>query len=866
MRSSFVLFAVALWGGCSTPVVVVDVQNPQGLAIAREQVRVDWTGPTGETRTATHDFAVNANLGTFAIKLVQANEGVLRVSVEFDDATGATVGRSTGTVQLTGKSRTDLALLATRFFNHPQAALVGGQPGGPGDRDGPTGPDPTLAARLDEPISFVTLGKANTAGAIALVLEACGSIRRVSSHEGSANQVDRILPCSRHTAPASQGLFRDLSLDAPTTMVVDPYGPTLYIADGARILAVNYPSFDADPATLTYYDFTAAKGLAPMRVADLALSPYRARRMPGDPPYNTLFVADDLANVVWAVPIGAGVPTIAVGQLGPCVATLPFNEQAQPPVATGAPWAPGPYIAPDQAHLCAPSHIDTGGIGGTGSDSVLFVADSGHGNMRMVAPNALGAGTPGVTTLFDGYPNLQAFGYRFLGGNVIIANTDIGAMFFWNQDRLNYFVLYANPTIAGVGATNVISANSTPGFTERFNILAAIGAAGRNVPLDIGFDGVTHVYRVSDGEQGDAVVSRSFMVFPERNNHVVEHLTLNLDVEPWVGAGRHLGRESASTTTVNQPLFAAPIGLAWNGNDRLFVADRDNHAVAALQYNGSAVPLAGVSAQPLVGCPRSAGDVDGPAATAMLSRPTAVAYDAAKSVLYVLDASGTAVRHLQLDGDGTATEIHTLFAADSNDGTSCAAAGDGGPAAPAAPVDGGVDAPGLLGTAASMTFDARRRTLWLSHVDTPDLVVVNVDDPSTPKLVALPSDAVPGGQLAVIDATLFVVGRAGQLSAIDLLAATPTARSLTPLMLPGPVTAAGTDGEWLYVADESPRVWRVDPLDVAAAPTLLVGDGAHGVVVGSDPGVNQIGGFAYDAVRGVLLLADTVENVVLAIR
>lgn len=859
------LVAAAWWAGCSAPAVVVSVQNPQALPVAVEHVRVDWTSSSGQTRSATHDFTVNANLGSFAIKLVQANQGRLRVSVDFHDATGATVGRATGTVALTGKSRTDLQLLATRLFNHPQAALVGGQPGGPGDRDGPTGPDPTLAARLNQPLAFVTLGKANTAGAIGLVLEACGSIRRISAHEGSANQVDRILPCSRHTPPHASGLFSELSLDAPSTMVVDPYGPTLYIADGARILAVPYPSYDADPATLTYFDFTAASGTAPMHVADVARSPYRARRLVGDPGFDTLFVADDLANVVWAYPIPGGAPTIAVGQPGPCVATLPANERAQPPPAPGAQWAPGPFTSPQQAHLCAPAHIDTGALGGTNSDSVLYVADAGHGNMRMVAPHALNGG-PGVTTLFEGFPKLQAFGYRFLGGNVILANTDIGAMFYWNQNQLNYFVLYSNPPIVGLGVSNSISANPAPGFTDKFNILSAIGAAGRNTPLDIGFDDVTQVYRVSDGEQGDAVVSRSFMVFSERANHVVEHINLNLDVEPWVGSGRHAGFDSSSTGTVNQPLFAGPTGLAWNGSDQLFVADRDNHAVAALRYDGTANPLAGVSVQPLVGCPRTAGDVDGPAATAMLRRPTAVAYDAARSALFVLDGGGTAVRRLQLDASGAATEIHTLFAPDANQGAVCALDADGGVPASAAPGDGGVGAPGLIGSAASMAFDARRRVLWLTHADSPDLVLINVDDPSTPKLVPLPGDAVAGGQLAILDSTLFVVGHGGQLSAIDLMATTPTARSLAPLALLGQVTAVGGDGEWLYVADDSARVWRVDPLDLGAAPTLLAGDGAHGVVVGSAPGFNRIGGFAYDAVRGVLLVSDTVENVVLAIR
>ncbi|MCA1663892.1 MAG: hypothetical protein LC659_06450, partial [Myxococcales bacterium] len=422
MRSSRVIagVCVAALAGCSSPALVVSIDNPQGLPIAREHVRVDaWDEAGGATRSATHDFAVNGNLGSFAVELLHSQKGRLRVSVDLEDATGNPVGRATGTLTLSGARRTDLRLRATKRLSAPHATLLAGVPGGPGDRDGATGADPMLPARLDQPLAFTTVGQVGVGGSIALILESCGAIRRLSARAGTHNVLDTLIPCSRHTASTATGLLSDLSLDSPTTVVVDPYGPNLYIADGARILAVRYPSLDAAASTLTYRDFTLAAGTSPMHIADLALGPYHDREPAGSAPYDTLYVADDVANVVWAYPLAGGAPHVAVGQMGPCLATLPDAEKAHPPVGT-ATWTPGPYIAPTQAHLCRPTRVDSGASGGNNSEPVLFVADSGHGNMRMIVPSALG-GAPGVTTIFDGYPSLQAFGYRFLGNNVVLA-------------------------------------------------------------------------------------------------------------------------------------------------------------------------------------------------------------------------------------------------------------------------------------------------------------------------------------------------------------------------------------------------------------------------------------------------------------
>jgi hypothetical protein len=134
--------------------------------------------------------------------------------------------------------------------------------------------------------------------------------------------------------------------------------------------------------------------------------------------------------------------------------------------------------------------------------------------------------------------------------------------------------------------------------------------------------------------------------------------------------------------------------------------------------------------------------------------------------------------------------------------------------------------------------------------------------------VALPDGSQAAAELAVVDRSLFVVDAAGHLSAVDLTAQSPQAQPVMDLDLQGAsVTAIGTDGEWLYVADDSARVWRCDPLASPPTATQLLGDGHRGLYLGTTPpGLNRVGGFGYDGTRGVLFVADSVENTVIALQ
>jgi hypothetical protein len=853
--SSRVAIALALGlVACSPPVVVVNVQNTQGLAIASEQVQLDLITPDGQHLTAQPtDFMISANLGTFSIQLDRASRGTLHIVANFTEANGALVGRASGTVTLDGRPRTDVQLRATRFLAGMAPGIVAGIPGGPGNRDGATGPDPSLPMRLDSPVGFTALGFESVNGDRGFVLQSCGAIRRIIGTATNSN-VDTFLPCSRHTAPGLSGKVSDLSLDQPTAIVAVPghaaanptsqaVPPTLYIAEGARIFAIPFPGgqptdLDVPATSLTYYDVTPSP--APMHISSLAVGPYNVG-LPTE--LINLYVADDVANLVWVytLPVDGSTPAVV---------------NASPPIGAGSgscsplPAAEGAKstVPPGQAHLCGPASLTTGLLALGGSDPVLFISDPGHGAVRMLAPNALGNGVPGVTTMFAGISGMGAIGYELLlKGALSFYNGDLGTLFFFHQNQMSFLITKSDPTmpLALEGVVTDLTTGTQPGYSATFNIISGLGTSAA---AGILFDDVTQVYRTST----DRVVGRdSLLLIVERGSSAVQQVNSKLDVQPWFGAGRQLGNASAPSKPFQQAVFGSPAGMDWNRGAALFVADRDNQAIAQVGYDSSGV---GLTVNALVGCPDR---VMGPGLQAALGTPAQVAYDDQGSTLYVLDSDGMTLRRVQVQENNdtlTATGVDALF--DSTVSTDCGSAS-------------ATSTPGPLGTMSSFAFDSIARRVWVAHTSTPDLAFFDADNPSTPTSVALPT-SFQSPQLAIIDRTLFVVDSSGHLAQIDLTQATPQAQPQMDLPLLGAlVTAVGSDGEWLYVADDSARVWRYDPLapPTASPATLFLGDGTHGLFLGqTPPGLNRVGGFGYDAERGILFLSDSVENSMIAIQ
>ncbi len=88
----------------------------------------------------------------------------------------------------------------------------------------------------------------------------------------------------------------------------------------------------------------------------------------------------------------------------------------------------------------------------------------------------------------------------------------------------------------------------------------------------------------------------------------------------------------------NTATFFGPQGLAWGANGDLYVADTYNNRIRKITAQGQVTTLAG-SAQ---------GFNDGTVQTAQFFRPTSIAFDASKSVLYVADQFNYKIRKVEV--------------------------------------------------------------------------------------------------------------------------------------------------------------------------------------------------------------------------
>src|SRR5207244_2292801 len=152
--------------------LVVDVKNVQGLDVASEEVSVTLAPPAGAPTTKSHVFSVNGNLGTFSVRFPRSARGQVTVQVTPRDGSDAPTGRATATLPIGGESQLALSVALVRKLAGAPGILMGGLPGGAGNRDGGTGPTSKLTARLSQPQAMAILD-GNT-----YLLERC-ALRRV---------------------------------------------------------------------------------------------------------------------------------------------------------------------------------------------------------------------------------------------------------------------------------------------------------------------------------------------------------------------------------------------------------------------------------------------------------------------------------------------------------------------------------------------------------------------------------------------------------------------------------------------------------------------------------------------------------------
>jgi hypothetical protein len=119
-------------------------------------------------------------------------------------------------------------------------------------------------------------------------------------------------------------------------------------------------------------------------------------------------------------------------------------------------------------------------------------------------------------------------------------------------------------------------------------------------------------------------------------NHRIRVITLGGDVSTYSGTGEANFTDGVAIAA----RFNTPCGVAIDGADVLYVADRENHRIRKVATDGSVSTLAGTGV---------AGTTNGAGNVAQFNKPSGIAVDAAGNV-FVTETTSHAVRKVALDG------------------------------------------------------------------------------------------------------------------------------------------------------------------------------------------------------------------------
>lgn len=238
----------------------------------------------------------------------------------------------------------------------------------------------------------------------------------------------------------------------------------------------------------------------------------------------------------------------------------------------------------------------------------VFVVDYGNDTIRKITPAgevSTLAGTAGVAGSADGTGAAASFTgpggvATDASGNVYVADTE------------NNVIRKITP--AGV----VTTLAGTAGVTGSADDTGA--AAGFNNPGATAVDSSGNVYVTDAG------------------NHVIRKITPAGEVTTLAGTA---GVSGSSDGTGAAASFAAPSGIAIDGNGNLYVADAGNHTIRKVTPAGVVTTLAGSA--------DAAGSDDGAGTAALFDSPQGVALDSAGN-LYVADTGNHTIRKITSAG------------------------------------------------------------------------------------------------------------------------------------------------------------------------------------------------------------------------
>jgi hypothetical protein len=206
------------------------------------------------------------------------------------------------------------------------------------------------------------------------------------------------------------------------------------------------------------------------------------------------------------------------------------------------------------------------------------------------------------------------------------------------RDRFAF--AFAAPFLLMVAACNLI-----PLQPSTVKTLVGLGKPGS-------VDGPTEVAMLNR-PHGLARSEAGIVVIADRGNHQIRAFDAATgQLKTLAGTGQ----AGFADGPANIAQFAQPIAVAVSRRGVVYVADRDNHRIRAIDPEGSVTTLAGTGV---------AGLTDGPAVSAQFNQPYGVAFDEGERSLLVADYLNHSIRKIDLDsgkvstlaGNGTAGNV-----------------------------------------------------------------------------------------------------------------------------------------------------------------------------------------------------------------
>jgi sugar lactone lactonase YvrE len=242
----------------------------------------------------------------------------------------------------------------------------------------------------------------------------------------------------------------------------------------------------------------------------------------------------------------------------------------------------------------------------------VYVADAGNGTIRKITPAGdvtTVAGTAGVVGTADG----TGASAQFKGpsgvavdakGNIYVADTD-------------------NHTIREISPSGAVT--TLAGTAGAFGSADGSGAAAR-----------------FSGPSGVAVDAGGTVYVADTGNNTIREISPGGVVTTLAGGPGTVG--GFADGAGSSARFESPEGVAVDAKGDVYVADTGNNAIRVTSSAGIVTTLAGA--------PSSAGNADGPLATAQFGAPQGVAVDSAGNV-YVADTRNSTIRRITPDGSVT---------------------------------------------------------------------------------------------------------------------------------------------------------------------------------------------------------------------